>query len=150
MGKNNFIIDLDKIQDFYSEFQTVAIVLHKTGVLYTAQCDGVGCGHPHAEGFIIFLGNFAQEFNDCSFGCYQLSNKNCNDLRENLAKEFNVYCEKYFTAYPKLKYTIKFDDERINETMEGWIPVIINGLYDDWNKTYFNNCKAIIHTGNCD
>ena len=150
MAKNNFIIDLDDAQQYYSEFQTIAIILHKTGVLYTVQADGVGCGHPHSEGFIIFLGNFAQDFNDCSYGCYSMKYPDNTELRQNLAKDFDKYCEKYFAAYPKLKYTIKFDYERINELMEGWTPVIINGLFDDWNKTYFDNCKAIIHTGNCD
>ncbi len=147
---NNFLIDLFEVKQYFcNEETTIAIILHKTGVEYTAQADGLACSHPRAEGFFVVLGDFAQDFDQCNCVCYLLSVKIRNDLRENLAADFDKYCDKYF-ADSTLKYTIRFDYDRINELMEGWIPVIINGILDEYHNTCFDNCQAIIHTGNCD
>jgi len=146
--ENNFILDLDDI--IVSTQQTIGIVLSETGVKYTAQCGGVGCWHPVAEGFAIFFGDFAQDFDDCKFGCHTIGYPENKQARSKLGLAFQEYCNDYLKKNKNLKYSIHFDFSEINETIEGWIPAIITGMFDEWNECYFDNCKIIIHAGNCD
>jgi len=46
--------------------ETPLIILKETGILYTAQCGGIGCTHPQADGYVLGLGKFAQDFDDCA------------------------------------------------------------------------------------
>ena len=121
---------------------TSLIILEKTGVYYTAQCGGVTCTHPEAEGYVINLGAFADDFDDCSYGCCYIPEN--PHRRMDLANDFNEYCEKGTRNWI---YQISFDFERIEETQEGWLPVVLNGELDGMK---LNNVKGIIHSGNCD
>lgn len=140
MHKSSISIGVDSV--LYDS--TPLIILRETGIFYTAQCGGVSCTHPTAEGFVVSLGNFAQDFNDCAFGCQYISRDPVAQLK--LAKAFDEYCIKEMQG---MRFEIRFDFERINELQEGWIPVIINGFLSDCDVE-FSNAKGIIHNGNCD
>jgi len=123
--------------------QTALIVLKETGVKYTAQTGGIGCYHPESEGYVISLGSFMQDFDTCVYGCFYIHLD--IESQERLMKAVNRYCE---TNAP-IGRVIRFDESRISEAMEGWIPVILKGslMFPDIN---FNGEKGFIHNFNCD
>lgn len=137
------VIDVDHVVND----NTALIVLENTGVYYTAQCGGIGCSHPRAEGFVLQIGEFAQDFDDCSYGCSYLNLPSYKGQREKLANDFDLYCQEQTRSW---RWKIRFDFDRLDEIQEGWLPVIINGVLDEFEGTKFNNQKAIIHNGNCD
>ena len=124
---------------------TPLIILKHTGVFYTAQCGGMECQHPQAEGFVIGIGMFAQDFDDCSFGCQHIHHE--PKRQKKLAEAFDAYCRERTKNW---RWKIRADFERTHEFMEGWLPVIVDGMFDDFYRTYFDNLRGIIHTGNCD
>jgi len=126
---------------------TALVLLKKTGVWYTAQCGGVSCTHPHAEGYAISIRDFAQDFDDCSYGCQYIGHKDNSEARMKLGKDFDTYCREKTKSW---KWSIRFDFERVEETQEGWLPVIVNGMVDDFDDFIFENERGFIHNGNCD
>lgn len=140
---NNIVIDVDDVVDEY----TALIVLAKTGIKYTAQCGGMGCTHPEAEGFVLPLAEFAQDFDDCSYGCWNLQYPEFEENRNNLAIDFNTYCRIKLKKYRWQHIDIQFDMSRINQLQEGWIPVLMSGKY---LGIEFDNTQCIVHNGNCD
>jgi len=123
---------------------TCIIVLAPTGIKYTAQCGGIGCTHPEAEGWVFAFGDFAEDFNDCSYGCSYLGLESFADERAKLAQDFDTYAAAEL-VHNMLK--IKFDYSRIDQLQEGWIPILLNGFLDE---TKFENAQAILYNGNCD
>lgn len=122
---------------------TPLIINHPTGVFYTAQCGGIGGTHPEAEGFVIGIDNFLQDFNDCAYGCSYIGQD--SELQTRLANALDEYC-KIMCEYWGFKIRIDFD--RLNEIQEGWFPVIVNGRVSD--GFFAENAKGYIHNGNCD
>lgn len=122
------------------------IVLAKTGVWYTNQSDGIGCSHPEAEGYLLRyceLNDFV--FDDCSYGCHHISRD--TELQEKLAEGI----DKYFKSANWPNINLKFDYWRISQTMENWIPVIVNYKGDIYNEVTLNNAPGILTgMGNCD
>lgn len=123
------------------------IILHPTGIKYTAQCGGIGCTHPQAEGFAISVGNFGEDFNDCSYGCAYLDAPDMEEARKKLGSDFDDYCLDHTKSW---RWNIRFDFDRVDEVQEGWIPVILNGKLDPFEDYTFQKTKAIFHGGNCD
>ena len=126
---------------------TALIVCMDTGIHYTAQCGGVGCTHPKAEGFLISVGKFAADFDTCKYGCSNLDLPESEDQRKQLATDFDKYAAEYTKSW---RWKISFDWSRIDETQEGWIPVLLNGKLDDFEEFEFVNTPGFIHNGNCD
>lgn len=140
------ILDASEI---VGEDQIPLILLAPTGIVYTAQCGGVGCTHPEAEGFVIGLrANFEQEINDCTYGCAHLSDQDegGRKLREKLARDLHFFL---FEASSDWNFKIEFDFERIDLLQEGWWPVVVIGEFDKFYGTHLNH-KGFIHIGNCD
>lgn len=130
-------IDVDRITD-----DSVLIILHPTGIKYTAQCGGMSCTHPSAEGYAIPLGDFAEYLNGCDYGCEYLPQM--PDKQKEFAAAFDAYAKEETKDWI---YKISFDHDRIGELQEGWIPVLLNGKMDD---IVFSYTKAFLHNGNCD
>jgi hypothetical protein len=139
-------IDVDNVVG--DEFVPL-ILLAPTGIKYTAQCGGMMCTHPEAEGFVIKLSSsFGEEINDCEHGCQYLS---YNDdygkgKRQKLAAILDLYLKNKTDGW---RFKIEFDFERVDELQEGWWPVKVKGLLDEFYGTYLNH-RGFIHTGNCD
>ena len=132
--------------------ETALIVLLENGITYTAQCGGVGCTHPTAIGFVLPLGRIGEAIDDCSFGCASLSEYNYKrgkmiQQRNALADLIDTHLKEHTKSW---RFSLSFDYSRINELQEGWWPVIINGVYDDFHGTTFVHHPGIIHVGNCD
>lgn len=90
------------------------------------------------------LGDFMEDFNDCSYGCSHL--QQMPEQQKKLADELN---QLLIAKTHKWRYQISFDYNRLPELMEGWWPVEITGILDDWNKVE-GRFVGYIHTGNCD
>ena len=122
---------------------TGLVVLAPTGVNYTAQCGGMACMHPEVEGYLLSLGSFMQDFDTCEYGCLYIDRK--IESQKKLRDAVNEYCE-VNKPYGDL---IQFDDSRMSEAMEGWIPVVLNGSLR-FPEITFNGEKGFIHNFNCD
>ena len=123
---------------------TAVIVLHPTGVLYSAQCDGLACSQAEAEGYVLPFGDFGQDFGDCGFGCHHLSRPEFAEERKELAEAINEMAVKYCESYA-CKFT--FDYLRIDELKEGWWPMLLSGTFFGIK---YNNQPVIVCAGNCD
>lgn len=123
---------------------TALIINYPSGVLYEAQCGGMMCLHNKYEGFAIQLGYLFDDFDDCSYGCDHI--QDIKNQRDRLADDLNTML---ITNTKKWKFNIRFDFDRITELQEGWWPVLISGVIDDWNGLQ-GEFRGIIHTGNCD
>lgn len=130
------VVELDRV---CKEDETPLIISHPTGVFYSGQCGGMSCRHPEFEGYVIGIGDFGQDFDTCQFGCLYMDDED----KIKLSDAFDELCKET----EKWIYKIKVDRDRLNEMMEGWIPVIINGKMD---SVVFENTKGIIHLPNCD
>lgn len=137
---------MEKIRiDVYqiSSEDTMLIIGAPTGVIYNAQTGGMSCNHPEYEGFVLPLGSFMEDFDDCSYGCSHLQDiegaakKLANDLHLRLIEETKLW-----------RYKIYFDFDRIDQLQEGWWPVIVSGKIFEDGKDY--TMKGFVHTGNCD
>ena len=122
---------------------TGLVVLAPTGIKYTAQCGGMACMHPEAEGYLLSLGSFMQDFDTCEYGCLYIDRN--VESQKKLRDAVNEYCEDN-QPYGEL---IRFDDSRMSEVMEGWIPVVLNGSLR-FPEITFNGEKGFIHNFNCD
>lgn len=126
---------------------TALIILAPTGVSYTAQCDGIACSHPEAEGFVLNVRKFASDFDTCQYGCSYLSRQDGGEMRRKLAEDFDKYAKEETADW---RYKIRFDWSRIDETMEGWIPVLLTGKLHPFLDFEFKDAPGFIHNGNCD
>jgi hypothetical protein len=143
------IIDIDLV---LSNTDTGLIISYKTGIYYKAQVGGLRCEQLKFEGILLPFGEFAQDFNDCDYGCCYLSEPEYKEQRQELAQDFDLLCINYFKGH---MINLRFDFDRIDEVKEGWIPVLVSGehcdITDDNNRIIeFENVKGIIHAGNCD
>ena len=133
-----------EVESVVGEDSTALIVLHATGVIYTAQCGGMACTHPKAEGYVLSLGSFMQDFDTCQYGCLYID-RDEKHQRELMAA-VNKYCNMDNSSLGKV---IRFDESSISQAQEGWIPVILNGHWPYHNVT-FDNDSGFIHNLNCD
>ena len=133
------IIDIERVIDIDN---TALIILAQTGIFYECQCGGRSCHHNQAEGYVLNLYSFANGLTGCNYSCSYL--QYLPDELNKFANDFNQFCIKITDRWT---YRIRFDFDRINETMEAWIPVVLNGELDG---NVFENTKAFIHNGNCD
>lgn len=116
----------------------VCIVEETTGLIFDVQCGGMNCNHPTVEGYLIDMGEYAVDIDDCSFGCQHL--QELPDKQKELADHLQAYFDS--NQYSQDFY-IKFDYERLPQLQEGWWPVLIMTDNINWKTAY-------IHTGNCD
>lgn len=134
-------IDVDAVVGYHS---TALIVCASTGIFYEAQCGGMACTHPKAEGYVISLGDFMQDFDTCEFGCFDMDQDPLNRIE--LMEAANKYCASGESSFHK---AIRFDYDRIEEAQEGWIPVKLNGKFR-FPEIEFVNEIGFIHNFNCD
>ena len=129
---------------------TALLVKCSTNVFYTGKSDGCACGYPTCEGFFINIGEYLQDFNDCSYGCYQISEN--EDYKKRLAIDLEKYFKTHKIKTDDTNFDVSFDFERINELAEAWFPVIIKGIIDDVNspKPIAIDWLGYINTFNCD
>lgn len=138
---NKIVIEIDRIVDTDN---SALIMCHPTGVFYTAQCGGIACLRPEVEGYALnTIGGFAMDFDDCSFGCSYIYKDN-PDAQMALGKAFDEYAKEETKGWT---FRIRFDFDRVEETLEGWIPVKVFGKIDDLE---FDGDIGIVHNGNCD
>lgn len=135
------ILDVNEI---LHDSQTALIILRPTGVFYTAQTGGVGCDHPKAEGILLPMPEWMQEFDDCSYGCQHLWQDEA--ARTRLADDLDA-----FFAFKRHDF-IQIDRDRLRELSEGWWPVIYNAPIGDSfvQGQEPGPFKGYIYTGNCD
>ncbi len=139
-------IDLDRIVPDCDD-SCALVICEKTGIFYTAQCGGLLCSHPAAEGFYLPIWDIAPEINDCDMGCSSISKAipqyDRPDLRDNLAKAIDIALESNLATY---SFVLKFDYSRIDELQEGWWPLIITGTLHGVEL----NHQCYLHRENCD
>jgi len=130
-----------------SDGKAALIIYEKTGIFYTAQCGGIGCRHPSAEGFFLPIWDLLPDLDECSYGCAELTKSlgfDQPELRARLAeaidKALPAVCARY-------SFNLRFDYERIDQLMEGWWPLIITGILHDVGPL---DHKCFYHNGNCD
>lgn len=123
---------------------TAFIASYPTGILYSVQAGGMGCSHPECEGFVINMGDFGDSFDDCHYGCSDLSYE--SELRQRLAPILDSYLR---IESIRTGRDVRFDFDRIDELKEGWWPVLLHG-YKDFYTEVPGTLKGYIHTGNCD
>lgn len=99
--------------------------------------------HPEAEGYLLSLGSFMQDFDTCEYGCLYIDRD--VESQKKLRDAVNEYCEDN-QPYGDL---MRFDDSRILEALEGWIPVVLNGSLR-FPEITFNGERGFIHNFNCD
>lgn len=138
---DKIIIDIDQV---VSDDSSGLIILHKTGIFYTGQCGGISCTHPYTEGYLIDMGSLGDDIDECSFGCAYLESmpEKQKELGEVYDKMLQEYCK-------PLVIDLRFDFDRVTETQEGWIPLLLSGSPWGINQS-FDNQQCILHTGNCD
>lgn len=122
------------------------VICAPTGIFYTAQCGGIGCTHPSAEGFFLPLWDVAKDLDDCAFGCSSLTKSENSDHPE-LRKKFADAIEAELAKLSRFSFTLTFDYSRIDDLQEGWWPLRIHGtLHDVGNLDH----PCYYHRGNCD
>lgn len=139
------VIDVyDILQD---RDECALIICQPTGVYYTAQCGGMACTHPVAEGFFLPIWDIAPGVDDHEFGCSNLTKSPMHDrpdLREKLAAAIDEALREFNQRYGIQLY---FDRERIDELQEGWWPLIITGHFGNVGPL---SHRCYYHAGNCD
>lgn len=116
------------------------IVCSKTGFFFSVQADHHNCEQPMAEGFIIPV---ALEFSIPEELC-EYSSRLTNDKRMEIAIDIDKGLFQYNNHFI---HGIRFDFDRVEELMEGWIPVSFSTKpYRIDDKIY----KGYICSGNCD
>lgn len=131
------------IEDVVGE-NTAIIISSPTGILYNAQCDGLGCAQMKYEGYVMPLGDFGSDIDDCAFGCAHLSSPEFEESRKELAKAIDN------AGYEYCLYTtmqLRFDYSRLDDLKEGWWPMLLDGTFYG-NK--YSNHPVIVCGGNCD
>jgi hypothetical protein len=132
------IIDLYHL--LHDDNDCALIICDKTGIFYEAQCGGVGCTHPRAEGVFLPLFDVAKDMDECSFGCSEIT------YDPNLQAIFANAIDDKLKKLPRFSFRLRFDFARITELQEGWWPLVIKGILYDIPM----NHKCYYHRGNCD
>ncbi len=125
------------------------IICAPTGIIYTAQCGGMACQHPEAEGFFLPIWELLPDIDDHEYGCSDLTKSPRHDrpdLRQRLADAIDKGLSAEFQRRP-LGFTLRFDHERIDELQEGWWPLRITGHLHDVGPL---DHRCYYHNGNCD
>ena len=135
------IIDIEEVMP---EEQTVLLLIHPTGLHYTAQVGGIGCSHPEIEGFVLPAYNLCAKLDTCSYGCCYISED--KDAQKNLAKDFDALAQEYCKD---LTFKVRFDYERIEHTEEAFIPIIFEGRHCALT-TKITKFRGFWVSGNCD
>lgn len=137
-----FIVDHD---------DTCALVIcAPTGIFYEAQCGGMGCTRPRAEGFFLPLWDIAPQIDECAMGCFDLSQHVARpefdrpDLRKALADAIDAAIAPMEQRY---SFSLRFDYSRIDQLEEGWWPLRIKGTLHDVAGL---DHECYYHRGNCD
>lgn len=129
----------------------VLILCFPTGTFYEAQIAGLACEQRKAEGLALSLGAYAQDFDDCSYGCAFMDDAG----RARLADDLGAY----FQRVPPKHITLQIDRNRLAEMEEGWWPVLVTGRIVPYlkeeppdNHWYGEliDWRGYLHTGNCD
>ncbi len=110
------------------------IVSANTGIIYSNQTGGVACHHPECEGFLVALGEYAQNFDDCTLGCW--------GGRDDKRKELATLIDSFFEE-DRHPFAFRIDWGRISELEEAWWPVTFRIPGVESNTGYL--CKS-----NCD
>ena len=124
------------------------IICAPTGIFYTAQCGGIGCTHPIAEGFFLPIWELLPGTDDCEYGCSDLTKAGPSydrpDLRKKLADVIDAALPE---ACARFGFRLRFDHDRIDELQEGWWPLRITGHLHDVGPL---DHRCYYHSGNCD
>lgn len=131
-------IDVDNMR---FETDGALIVCAPTGIFYTAQCGGIACAHPVAEGFCLPMFDILQ-VDQCDAGCTDIGY--VPSITESFAA---VLAERLPKETERYSFRLDFDYSRLSELKEGWWPVIVRGTMHDVSDL---NHKAYLHLGNCD
>lgn len=140
------VLDLDSLLIGDSNARGL-IICAPTGIRYTAQCGGMGCTHPSAEGFYLPTWDLLPKLDDCEYGCSNLTKSPLYDrpeLRKKLADAIDAALP---AALAKFSFKLRFDYDRIDELQEGWWPLLITGELHD---ARLDNHRCYYHAGNCD
>ncbi len=147
MNKNE--IDIINLPEY--AYSIWMIVCHETGIYWDTQADHFGCDRPSAEGFVIpFKTRYSYpewardshpdwEF-DVPGDLCELSDRWTSEDRMSIARQIDKSLKECPSSI--LIRDIGFDYDRIDEMMEGWIPV----------KLEIGHApkKGYLCTGNCD
>lgn len=141
------------VRDVIPDHLTALVVSHPTGVWYEVQAGGMACMHPECEGFVVSLGEFMMDFNDCKGLCGILGIEETDPdmVRQSLHRQMEIgqKIDKALREYTAV--SIRFDFERVNELMEGWWPVLVTGnLNSIMVEKESRDWIGYIHTNNCD
>lgn len=134
-------------KELIGDENTALILRYTTGVFYTAQVGGLGCVQKRVEGFCLNLGNFMQDFDDCSYGCAWIQDEKNRKQRLNLFFDLDLELAKQCrgkTFYMTMNY------DRIDELEEGWWPIDFFGSLDSFKNHQNHLYKGYLHIGNCD
>jgi hypothetical protein len=121
------VVTLDPAMNWHEDWLGI-IVAHPTGVVYENQCDGNTCDHRYEEGFYVPLEMRGRPFSDLFHGgrpyCRWWSE---GDVPEDLIQSLEAELAKlyYLTNHdkPHGRGVITLDRERLEQLVEGWIPV---------------------------
>lgn len=128
----------------------VLLVLDETSnVDYLIRCGGALPRYVHEKGYFIplrlFVEIFPRKLSDHYSGCGELNYGKHPELVEKYRDQFNIIVNQVYLDRGNL--TIKFDDSRIDQTLEGYIPVIVSGKSLTGSK--FQDTKCVLIMGNC-
>ena len=139
-------IDADNVFSDDDFTTTMLIVQAPTGIRYEVQMAGLACDHRAVEGFVLTLGQYAQDFDDCGYGCAFIR----DSAQEKLADALDAYFSRVSPANPNISFRI--DRDRLSELEEGWWPVIVSGSRIGYvaSDEPLPDWRGYLHTGNCD
>lgn len=144
VAPHSMLIDLDT---FIADSDGCALVIQvPTGVKYTAQCGGMSCTHPNAEGVYLPMWDIAPDIDDCKEGCSDLTKSpkfDRPDLRMALADLIQAALNKP----TNFGFQLCFDYSRIDDLKEGWWPLRIKGKIHGIEGL---DHACIYHRSNCD
>jgi hypothetical protein len=124
----NIFIDPDGTMQF--EFGLMVLVLATTGVSYSTQCNGIATDEKSAEGFLVPVGDvnaaqpimqwFKERFASIDPRTSPWTNERIASLAE-LVRRIPIW---YRQGENYVRSFLELDQQRINECVEAWIPVI--------------------------
>jgi hypothetical protein len=135
------IIDIEEVMP---EDMTALVLMHPTGLYYTAQVGGVGCAHPEVEGFVLPAYRLCAELDTCEYGCHYISED--IEAQKRLARDFDILAKEYCK---RLTFKVRFDYDRIEQTQEAFVPIIFEGTHSGIT-TEITTFKGFWVSGNCD
>jgi hypothetical protein len=118
MSSFNTIFDADYIISQSQGGHVVPIImLSNTGIYWDHQCNHHSCSQNSGEGYIIGF-----DLNNFDFDSEKLCDWNENLDKEMLADEIDSALSKYSDCVIE---NISVDQERVQEIVEGWVPVLV-------------------------